>query len=370
MNRRIVLLFLLLISVRPQTSLAQTEIPKNISGVELSNLGNGWFANRYPWMYSKRRATVHPHPTLWTPESHQTPSEIREDCHILNQHGAVADVWLFNPYPGHSDYNYWLSVQGIPECDSRKFFLLYEHIGPTAYVGDPDGRKNMDLEVNREVWRRDIDFLVRKMILPNQKRYIVINGKAVIYLWATGAMYGNFVSLLDEARTKYPVAFIGSPGVMAQSEEELPVDSLLKSLDGFMEYAIVLPSYNDAVKTYIENSRTLRRKINSWKTETKRDYVFLPMFQFAFDDSRWPGRTTPQMYPTSKEEVEKFALQVLKATRDGVFDIALPFVIWSEIYEGTAAIPSLCMEDNKNTPTRFVGCGTERLELVQKFFRR
>ncbi len=375
MTKRKVLLFVLLlvallIASRPEDLQAQEALPRKIDGVELRDLKPGWLPARYMWFYSKQRATVHPLPSLWTPERYQSPSEIREDCKALNEHGAVADVWQFNPYTPYSDYNYWLSVQGIPECDSRKFFLAYEHMGPAEYVSDDDGRKNMDLPVNRDIWMRNIDFLVRKVILPNQKRYVTLSGRGVIYLWAPTAMYGDFTSLLDEARAKYPVAFIGSPGVMAQSEEELQTDSLLMSLDGFMEYAMVLPVYDDMVKTYIAKTKILRGKINAWKAKTGRSYVFVPTFQVAYDDSRWPGRTTPQMYPTSRSEVEKFALEILRLMKEGVFDILTPFIIWSEVYEGAAVIPSLCLPETQTHPTRFVGCGTERMDLVHKFFNR
>ena len=58
------------------------------------------------------------------------------------------------------------------------------------------------------------------------------HGRAVIYLWAAGAMYGDFASLLDEVRATYPVAFIGSVGLMHPTTDPSLLRNM-KALDGF-----------------------------------------------------------------------------------------------------------------------------------------
>ena len=91
----------------------------------------------------------------------------------------------------------------------------------------------MNIPYNRIAFKNDIDAIYRKVVIPFQHRYVTYQGRAVIFLWAARAMYGDFASLLDEVRAEYPVAFIGSVGLM-----QMPSDaSALKNssaLDGFM----------------------------------------------------------------------------------------------------------------------------------------
>ena len=54
----------------------------------------------------------------------------------------------------------------------------------------------------------------------------------MIFLWAAGAMYGDFASLLDEVRATYPVVFIGSVGLM-HLQTDPSVLRNFRALDGF-----------------------------------------------------------------------------------------------------------------------------------------
>jgi len=341
-------------------------IPSRIdNGVELLTI-TGWFANLYPWRYIPSESTVHPVPTLWTPNRFQSPLAMSEQSRLLDRYGSGADVLEYNVNPIYPDHNHWLST--YLTNGSRPFFLLYEHVNGTRYI-PTDGPKNMDLAYNRGVFRGDIDFIVRNVVLPYRERYVTYNGRAVIYLWSTVQMEGDFASLLDEVRAKYPVMFIGSMNVMAIPGDPMNLRNL-KALDGFMEYALVRENYMEMANAYREASAQWRLIMDRFEKETGRKYLFIPTFQAAFDDSKVvPARNNPRMYPRTRDDVIRHA-NMVKSYMGSTYNRLGPFVVFSEFYEGAAVIESECLPQTMDSPDRFVGCGTARLEILKQIFGR
>src|SRR5207247_848285 len=113
---------------------------------------------------------------------------------------------------------------------------------------------------------------------PFHDRYVTYHGRAVIYLWAAGAMYGDFASLLDEVRAKYPVSFIGSVGLMHPQTDTAALRNF-GALDGFMEYGLYAPTYEEMIATYMHNSGAWRRMIRGFEAASGRKYLFIPTFQ-------------------------------------------------------------------------------------------
>jgi hypothetical protein len=338
-------------------------VPSQIDGVELESI-SGWFANIYPWRYIPSLATVYPVARLWTPKGFQSPAAVREQNALLDRYGSGADVLEYNPNPAYPDHNQWLATYF--RNGRRPFFLLYEHINGTRYLPE-SGPKNMDLAYNRQVFRGDVDFMVRNVIVPYADRYVTHNRRAVIYMWAPSQLKGDLASLLDEARAKYPVMFIGSPNLMG-----MPTDAqVLKNLaafDGFMEYALVAADYSTMVDTYRANSARWRLTIDRFSKDNGKRYFFIPTFQSAFDDSRWdPPRGNPQMYPTSRADLFRHAAAI-KSFMGTAYDPFGPFVVFSELYEGGAVIESECLPQTEDRPGRYVGCGTARLGILNSFF--
>ena len=339
--------------------------PNRIDGPEIEHL-TGWFANIYPWPYLPSVSTVYPVRSLWTrPMDYQSAGDITRQNQLLEDYGSSADVLEYSANPEYADHNQWLRTYFTN--GRRPFFVAYEHIYGTRLT-PVDGAKDMDLASNRVMFKADIDSIVRKVIVPFQDRYVSYRGRAVIYLWAAGAMYGDFASLLDEVRAQYPVAFIGSPGLMT-----LPADPgtlrNLRALDGFMEYALYAPRYDDMIARYSENSRSWRATIDQFESETGRHYLFIPTFQAAFDDSKYPGRDNPPMYPRSREEMLRHVVTI-KNDMGTVYDPVGPFVVFSELFEGAAVIESQCVSDTVDKRNRYVGCGTGRLDVLNAFFGR
>jgi hypothetical protein len=350
-------------SALDSTSDVQPNLPSRVDGVELQSI-TGWFANLYPWRYIPSQATVFPVPRLWTPKGYQSPAAVREQSALLDRFGSGADVLEYNPNPEYPDHNQWLSTYF--RNGRRPFFLLYEHINGTRYVPE-HGAKNMDVAYNRQVFRSDIDFMVRNVILPYRDRYVTHDGRAVIFMWSPSQMHGDLASLLDEVREKYPVMFIGSPSLMG-----IPPDAhVLRNLaafDGFMEYGMVADDYMKMVNTYREASARWRRMIDQFSQENGRKYLFIPTFQAAFDDSRVdPPRSNPQMYPRTRADLFRHAAAI-KADMGVAYDHLGPFVVFSEFYEGAAVIESECLPQTRDLPNRYVGCGTARLEILNTFF--
>jgi hypothetical protein len=186
-------------------------------------------------------------------------------------------------------------------------------------------------------------------------------------MWAPSQLKGDLASLLEEAREKYPVMFIGSPNLMG-----IPTDAQvlrnLAAFDGFMEYALVAADYSTMVDTYRANSARWRLTIDRFSKENGKRYFFIPTFQSAFDDSRMdPPRGNPQMYPTSRADLFRHAAAIT-SFMGTAYDRLGPFVVFSELYEGGAVIESECLPETEDRPGRYVGCGTARLGILNGFF--
>jgi hypothetical protein len=348
----------------PTAEANRPPVPTQIDGVEIEQI-HGWFANIYPWKYLPTVSTVFPVRSLWgRPNDYQSPADIAEQNQLLAEYGSGADVLEYSPNPDLPDHNQWLRTYF--RNGSRPFFVAYEHVFGTRLL-PVDGAKDMTLRYNREGFTNDIDSIVRNVIVPFHDRYVTYHGRAVIYLWAATAMNGDFASLLDELRAKYPVAFIGSVGLM-----NLPTDPsvlrTVRALDGFMDYGLYAPSYEEMTSTYAQNSGLWRRMIRRFEAETGRTYLFIPTFQAAFDNTKFTGGDgrTP-MYPRSRSEAIHHAERI-KEEFGTVYDPIGPFAVFSELIEGAAVIESQCISDTVDKRDRWVGCGKGRLDILNSFF--
>lgn len=379
MAKRLIVLVALLVAMLPTIVFGQSQaIPREIPGVEITRT-RGWFSNLYFWKYVPEWATVHPLPEFHTPGEFPSPGEIKNLIRMLKAYGSGVDVIEYNPNPTNPDHNQILSSGYLsdPEFKDRPFFLLYEHVFGTRYILSPDGSINMDLPYNQQVMRDDIDWMFRQIIMPNQSRYVTFDKRAVIYFWSVVSMYGDLGSLLDELRAKYPVAFLGSINLLDRRVDQ---EHNFKALDGFMEYGLypgALPNERDGGKISYSRMRQAYSlenflfglKVRDWESQLpRRKYLRIPTFQFAFDDTRYPGRRNTPMYPESKAEVEFWAGLFRDAMRDGAYNNIGPFVVVNEWYEGAAAGPSQCTPETLDRPGRWIGCGYGRLEILRKYF--
>lgn len=366
-----VVLFLILVGTRavpaidsPPVATSRPPLPARIDGIDIENI-QGWFANIYPWKYVPDLSTVYPVRALWTrPNDYQSASDIVSQNELLAQYGSGADVLEYSANPDAPDHNHWLRTYFTN--GDRPFFVAYEHVFGTRLIPD-NGAKDMNLRYNRQAFKSDIDAIVRNVIIPFQHRYVTYDGRAVIFLWAASAMYGDFASLLDEIRAEYPVAFIGSVGLM-HLQTEPSVLRNFSALDGFMEYGLYASSFDAMTNIYAQNSAQWRRVIRSFEAATGRDYVFIPTFQAAFDNSKFTGgEGIPPMYPQSRAEVVHHAERI-REEFDTVYDPLGPFAVFSELIEGAAVIQSQCISDTLDKRDRWVGCGTGRLDILRHYF--
>lgn len=361
--------------------------PAQVNGVELTTL-KGWHANIYPWDYRPEWSTVHPIPALWDPPKwdpfenifkaqNQSPAQIKEQSRQLYQYGSGADVLEFNVAPGNQDYNHWLRTY-LGDNSDRPFYILYEHVNGTTNYTEYSGEHNMNLYHNKKAFVDDIEFILRNIVLPNKHRYVTVNGKAVVYLWAPSAMTGDFATLLLAVKLKYPVFFVGSVGLADAIPKDPQVLRTLQALDGFMDYGTAIfdkdrngvpkpDNYKTMTDRYAANSKEWRKQIGN--------KLLIPTFQAAYDDSNFPGRTAPPLYPRTREEMEHNAEVIKEGMTEPekelgrtIYDNVGPFVVYSELPEGAAVIESQCLPETLDRPGRFVGCGTRRLEIVKRYF--
>ncbi len=380
MIRIVLLAVLLAMWLSPQGAQAQ-EIPRTITGVEISTV-RGWWAKHYLWPYLPERSTVHPLPSLHEPGKYQSPEQMLELVRTVRRYGSGVDVIQYNPNPTSSDHNQLLASGFLKseEFANRPFIVAYENANGTRFFPPDDNGvpKDMNDPRNQQVFREDIEWIVREIILPNQSRYLTRGGKALIYIWSVANMSGPFGALLEEAKARWPIAFIGSINSLY-----LPTDfessQSFQALDGFMEYALYpvateeekragVVDYNRMKSLYITAYIRVLDIIRRFEGRTGRRYLFIPTMQFAFDDTKWPGRRNTPMYAKSRAEVEAFAKLIDDAMNKGSFSPYGPLLKANENFEGDAVGPSQCLPETLDTPTRFVGCGYSRLEIARDFF--
>ncbi|MBI2068783.1 MAG: hypothetical protein HYT67_01620 [Candidatus Yanofskybacteria bacterium] len=349
---------------------AQSGIPDRINGVEFLGL-RGWFANMYPWEYLPEQSTVHPVPRLWTPGRTPSPFQMMEQCRQIKEFGGGAAVLLYNGNSGldSSDHNYWLSNGFANGCGP--FFLLYEHINGTRFIPADGGPKDMNNPYNRQVFKDDIDFMFKNVIVPNQSRYVTVSGRAVIYMWSSVQMTGDFASLLEEVKKDYPVFFIGSGEAWSRPNGADNI-ARVKALDGFMEYTLGgHNNYLNAVSGYRRASFGWRDFLRELESETGKRYLFISTFQAAYDDTKViPKRSNPPMYARNINEVKYHAELIAEGMRNDIYNSAGPFVVYSELPEGAAVIESQCRPDTLDKSGWFVGCGAARLKILKDYFGR
>ena len=127
-------------------------------------------------------------------------------------------------------------------------------------------------------------------------------------------------------------------------------------------------NYLTMVRRYQAVSAEWRQAIRRFESETGRKYLFIPTFQAAYDDTNFPDRDGgSSMYPRTRSEMEHNA-EVIKAGMGTIYDNIGPFVVYSELPEGAAVIESQCLPQTLDRPGRFVGCGTQRLQILKKNF--
>ena len=380
------MLLVAVLLVRP-ASLAG--IPDRVDGQEISNI-YGWWAAIYPnWPFVPAQSSVWPVPQLWTPSSWegivpQSPEQIRLSAEQLTSHGSAVDILEFNPNPAYQDFVLWKQGYFSQIASLGRTFLLgYEHINgtrlrqfgvsartltPTFDMSDP---------YNRAIFTQDIDFMFREVIVPYIDYYVTMNGRAVIYLWNTENMLGDFGSLLNEIKARYPVAFIGSEWHKPH-EEDAQEMGRFDAMDGFMGYSVLDPDnegdYSRAMTQQYWSSLVFRNFLRDYEAAHPGKYrLFIPTFQAAFDDSHFPGRSnadgsprTAPMYPKTREELFG-AAQALKTAiaQDHIYDSYGPMVVYNELFEGAGVIESL---PYPAPPGQYHGFGLDRLAIVQQFF--
>ena len=378
-------LLLALLLVRP---VASASIPDRVDGQEISTI-YGWWAAIYPnWPFVQSQASVWPVPSLWTPSSWdatlpQSPAQIRLSAAQLTSYGSAVDILEFNPNPEYQDFVLW--KQGyLSQLDhlGRAFVLGYEHINGTRFhqlgVDAKHATPTFDMNdpYNRAMFTQDIDFMFREVITPYVNYYVTMNGRAVIYLWNTENMLGDFGGLLNEITARYPVAFIGSE-THKPDETDSAAMGRLAAMDGFMAYSVLDPDnggdYARAMNEQYWSSIVFRDFLRAYEAAHPGKYrLFIPTFQAAFDDSHYPGRSnadgspkTAPMYPKSRDELLSAAQALKTMTQQGVFDSYGPMVIYNELFEGAAVIES---QTYTAPPGQYHGFGLDRLSVVRQFF--
>ena len=368
-------------------------IPDRVDGQELNNL-YGWWAAIYPnWPFVPPLASVWPVPSLWTPSRAwddgipQSPAQIRLSAEQLTSYGSALDIIEFNPNPEYPDFVLWKQGYFAQLASlGRPFMLGYEHVNGSRFrpldgaTGTLGPAFDMSDPYNRAIFTQDIDFMFREVIVPYLDYYVTTNGRAVIYLWATENMLGDFGSLLNEVKARYPVFFIGSEWHKPKDATPQTI-ARFDAMDGFMAYSVLDPdnegNYSNAMTQQYWSSLAFRNYLRDYEASRQSSpgkyRLFIPTFQAAFDDSHFPGRSNPDgspktvpMYPRTRDELFG-AAQGLKTAiaQDHLYDNYGPMVIYNELFEGAAVIES---QPYTAPAAQYHGFGLDRLAIVKQFF--
>jgi hypothetical protein len=343
-----------------------SDIPNRINGIDLRTI-KGWLAARYPWRYFPERASVHPISRLWTPNQYPTYYQTTLQNQQLDENGSGGDVLQYNPNPSSSEPNTWLRTYF--SNGNRPFFLLYEHVFGTRFNCN-NCIVDMDNTMNRQVFKDDIKFMFENVIMQYQNRYITVDGRAVIYLWASSVFSGDFPGLLREVKKEYPVFFLASDKIGSFHKRGSEDYERIKEIDGFMAYTLGggQESYVQSMQSYYIVSFRWSRFLRLLQSDTGKRYLFIPTFQFAYDDTKVIGRSAPALYAKNAEEVQYHFRLIREGYNRGIYDDIGPFVIYSELPEGGAVIESQCRDGTTDIPgERFVGCGMVRLDMLNDF---
>ena len=363
-------------------------VPSRVDGQDVSNLYGWWAAIYSNWPFVPQYSSVWPVPSLWTPSSFdaplpQSPVQIRLAAQQLTNYGSALDVVEFNPNPDYPDFVLW--KQGyLSQLDAlgRPFMLAYEHINGTRFhqLGvSKNATPTFDMSdpYNRAIFTQDIDFMFREVIVPYLDYYVTMDGRAIIYLWNTDNMLGDFASLLNDMKARYPIAFIGGE-THKPAEGDTAAMARIDALDGFMAYSALdgenEGNYSRAMLEQHWGATAFHDFLRAYEQNHPGKYrLFIPTFQAAYDDSRYPGRSnadgspkTAPMYPKSREELFD-AAQALKTAiaQERIYDNYGPMIVYNELFEGAAVIES---QPYSAPASQYHGFGLDRLTIVKQFF--
>ncbi len=371
-KRALVLLALLMILMaKPHNLFAQS-----VRGPEITSIQNGWMSAIYPWHYIKKWARNHPLPGFWKVDERQTASEVRFQTETFAQFGSAVDVLEYNPEPLSGDHNQWLATyfENLA-LENRPFFLLYDYAFRGDFVRDEHNRINVDNALNRSILDADFTFMRREVINRWPKRYVVHQGRPVIYFWAVNNLTGGVTNFLDEMRTKHSLSFIGSVNIMSLASDGAEWENF-RGFDGFMEFALLPPVCPDGKRRYADiepvldqGLTLLTEKIREWERDPKRKYFIIPTMQFAYDDRNYPGREGQVPVYGTEPEVDSLASYISRWRARGKFS-GPTFIVGSELFEGMSVLPFECVTEPSEASGQFIGCGYGRLEKARKFFSR
>ena len=370
-------------------------IPQRIDGIEFMSL-KGWLAFVYHnWTFVKEWATIWPPEERWTPVHPnpdntlpyllpQSPFQVQLSSAQLKEYGSGTDIIQFSANPDLGDLVNW-TQNYLNQLDTlrRPFFIALEHMNGTTLRpgtglrGSKVGCFDMSSPYNRNIFTQNVDYTFRNVIVPYAKYYVTLNKRALIYLWATQGMCGDFGGLLEEIKLKYPVSFIGSE-VRGPDRRDSAMMSRFAAMDGFMAYSLFDPenkgNYLNVTENYLQDANNLAkylktREVN--KDGAKRP-IFIPTYEMAADDRRYPGRQGPDgtpknapMYVGGPKEWNDFAEKITELTGTVFTGGIGPVVNYNEPFEGRAVIES---QPQPSEPGKYPGFGRERLEKVQQHF--
>ena len=281
--------------------------------------------------------------TARTPYAIAAINQLLTDANII----ALVSWWARHGEPqafaGDDFFNMYLSVQS-----PVRIGILYE-MTARLYAGT-DGMYDFNDPANRERVLDDMEYLTETYFRKYPDRFFTIDGRVPVYFWATPAVRGPFAAVLDEVRLRFPIYVITSPfslnGVPSSGGE---VMDMIRSSDAVTAYGtydrdetiatggVMTDEYIAKISTaWLAWSRTLHLKVNAPNTK-----LILP-FSFAFNNMlAHPDSINPPLTTTPTQACrEMTSLRAVLNSTNGTNIIGVNVVSLTEVYEGTAVMPS------------------------------
>lgn len=246
-----------------------------------------------------------------------------------------------------------------PESDSGDRFLDLLLSVPTRvpaaiiYEGHArlrigrDGWVDFADPFNRERFAADMRHLYAKYLSRFPERFMREEGRFIIMLWPSHGYRGPFAPVGLEMMAEMPLYLVGTNLLLTKIGPEAA--EVVPGLAAVSGYGIYLPEVADELggtlnTSWLDRWQAMGALWDQWlAVNAPQVRIALPM-QFAFDDTKVPGRNNPVLttdYAAAKELVLRAnGIMEDSQAKAGRYLPWATLASWNEYFEGTAVEPS------------------------------
>jgi hypothetical protein len=271
---------------------------------------------------------------------------------IANGIRPLVSWWERDSYAGDAFLDAYLAQSG-PQIG-----ILYEAVGPGRMQPNASGRIDVNDLANANIFINDMEYLQKKYFDRYPERFCRIDGRPVVFIWISHAFDGAFDRVIAQARERSSFYLIGSD-FMSPFAVRKGAETVIRGMDAITAYGFYdQKRYGaDMPEQFLTDFASSVSTWQGWLSQNAPGvHILLPM-QFAYDDTRIPGRKA-EHFGSSFEMARRYAEKVRGLALNPCVSRILPYVYvtsYTEHAEGSAI-----------EPTREFGSGY--LDIVRETF--